>query len=271
MRSLTFVTAVFLAWLAGAGRSPGAILASVPMGGTMVHAIILYDAAAARIDARVEPFVPQLTPLDVPSPADSFSPADPWFACLDPSQRGLAFNRQYGFVMDAASDIVPQGVGIWIRATSRTPGLELYRYRSSAGATSWEPMFGFGGSTNVLLWNLSMFHPAVAAPAENGTHSASFEAFAVDLASGATITAIAAGSFTLNWTNVASARPRLEVARGPILRWPAAATNYVLESAGSHSGPWEVSPDRPVVDNGAFSLALTATNPCQFYRLRRVP
>jgi hypothetical protein len=131
------IAAVFM--LFSIPTASAAVLTAVPMGGAMVHANVLYNAANQRLDVHVETTVPLLTPLDVSNPADNFAMGDPWFDSLDPSARGLAFNRQYGFVMDANTDPVPADMGIWIRLVSCSPGLEFYRDRSSAMTASRAP------------------------------------------------------------------------------------------------------------------------------------
>jgi hypothetical protein len=257
--------------LASGGLSQAAELTSVPMGGSMVHANVAYHAAQNRLEAHMESVVPQLTPLDVSSPADSFAPADPWFSCLDPTQQGQAFNRQYGFVMDASTDTLPAGTGISIRMLSRTPGVSTYRYRSSAGARSWDPIFGTAGSTNLFQWNLSMFHPAIAAPPTNGTHSATFEAFLVNTNTGQEVAAIAPAPFTLNWTIVPSAR-ELHLAPDHVLTWGVSATNYVLECTDSLAAPsWMTMTNVPVVRDGKCAVTMECTGTTRFYRLRRLP
>jgi hypothetical protein len=85
--------------------------------------------------------VPQLTPLLVSNPGDSFDPADPWFGALDPSAQGKAFSRCYGFVMDAMADPLPAGTQIWIRKLSGSAGLSAYRYQETA-PRALQPIFG---------------------------------------------------------------------------------------------------------------------------------
>jgi len=257
--------------LLSVATASAAVLTAVPMGGAMVHANVLYDAANQRLDVHVEPPAPRLTPLDVTNPADNFAVGDPWFDCLDPSARGLAFNRQYGFVMDANTDPVPADMGIWIRLISCSPGLEFYRYRSSAGGKSWDPLFGTSSSTNLFIWNLAMFHPAIAAPPAVGSAAAVFEAIAVDLNNGQLLAAIAPGRFTLEWSLVPSARPRLRLERDLLLCWPASATNYVLESAPACSTTWTPVPTSPVIQEGQCLVPLAPIEFMRLYRLRRSP
>ncbi len=133
--------------------APAALLAatltSVPMQGDMIMPMISYHAAAGSLTVNVDPTVPQLTPLLISNPGDSFDPADPWYDALDPSCQGLAFSRRYGFTMDMASDPLPAGTAIWIRKLASTPGLGAYLCRSSS-PKAWTPIFGTAGSTNAL-------------------------------------------------------------------------------------------------------------------------
>jgi len=154
---------------------------------------------------------------------------------------------------------------------SHTPGLEFFRYRSSAQGKSWEPIFGTANSTSVFEWTLLMFHPAVCAAPTNGTATATFEAFAVDSASGLPLTTIAPGSFTLNWTIVPSARPVLELGPDLALRWPASATNYVLVSAEGCGGPWTAHPGTPLTVGTNKVLTINPTGTSRFFRLLRDP
>jgi hypothetical protein len=266
----TLFTATLLAFLSAA-TSPAAVLTTVPMGGGMVHVNLLYNATDHRLEAAVEPVIPRLAPLDVTNPADSFVPADPWFGLLDPSQGGLAFNRQYGIVQAPGSDPVPADKGIWVRWLSCTPGLCFYRYRST-DPKAFEPIFGTAGATNVFPWSLSMFHPAVVAPPKDGTHTATFEAFVVNLPTGLPDPGFASAQFTLNWTIVPSARPTLALGNDHVLRWAASATNYVLEASDSTgAGTWWNVEATPVISGNFYELPIEPTGTGQFYRLRRVP
>lgn len=269
MKSNQFLRMFLLAAFTHMPWAGAAVLGTVPMGGPMVHVTISYSAGQNTLTARVDPMPTQLTPFDVTNPNDNFAPGDPWFSCLDPSACGLAFNRQYGLVVDALTDPLPLNTGIWIRCLSATPGLGFYYYRSTE-PKNWAPMFGTLGSTNVWPWSLAMFHPAVTAPAVNCTHSANFEAFAVDLITGLQVSSIAPAGFTLTWSDVASGRPTLQLGPDLVLAWPGAATNYVLEASSSPmSGNWQVVTNTPILNSGRYTLPLGSTNPAQFYRLRR--
>jgi len=247
-----------------------AVLTSVSMQGSMVHVGFSYNAAASELHVHVDAGTPQLTPLDISHPGDSFDPADPWHPSLDPSQQALAFNRQYGFVMDGASDPLPANAGVWIRLLSSTPGLEAYTYRATP--PTWTPMFGTAGSTNLLEWNLFMFHPAFVAPPVNGSHSASFEAFVVDLGTGEPVSGIAPALFTLNWTSVEGTRPTLSIANAVVLSWSTNASGYALESSDSGlSGTWSPVTNAPVLLEGRNAVVLPPSAAVQMFRLTQTP
>lgn len=180
------------------------VLTSVPMQGPMVHVSIKYTVSGGttNLTTTTDPITPVLTPLTISNPGDSFSAFDPWFGDLDPSTNGDAFNRQYGFVLDGTSDLLPTGYGIWIRQDSASPGLSAHLYRASPA--TWDPMFGTGGSSDTLQWNLGMFHPAYSAPGVPGAHSANYTAFVVD--GGGTPTGVAE-NFTLTWSAVGIPEP----------------------------------------------------------------
>jgi hypothetical protein len=248
-----------------------ATLTNVPMQGGMVMPMLAYHAGDGSLRVQVDPAVPQLTPLLVSNAGDTFDPADPWYGCLDPRAEGLAFSRRYGFVMDAATDPLPAGTAIWIRKLSGSPGLEAYRYRNTE-PKAWEPIFGTNGSTNALQWNGMMFHPGFTAPPGTGMASATFEAFLVDSGTGLAVPGANTGPFTLNWTVVPDGRPDLDIALRLVIAWPAAATNYVLESADTlPSGQWTLVETAPVIVDGQSAVVLESGAAKKFYRMRLAP
>ena len=92
---------------AAALAAQAAVLTSVPMQGGMVMPALSYSASEGTLRVMVDPTIPQLTPLLVSHPGDSFDPADRWFDALDPSRQGLAFSKRYGFVMATVTDPLP--------------------------------------------------------------------------------------------------------------------------------------------------------------------
>ena len=171
------------------------------MQGSMVMPELSYYAADGALYVTMDPTIPQLTPLLVSNPGDSFDPADPWFDALDPSRQGLAFSRRYGFVMGTATDQLPAGTGIWIRKLSGSAQLGFYRAHAMSLPHRWEPIFGTAGTTNVFAWSGTMFHPCVTAPPGTDTYEATFEAFLVNTNTGVEVPNSSTGPFTLNWTS----------------------------------------------------------------------
>ena len=86
------VSAVSLTVGAISGRA--ATLTNVPFVGGMLMPMVSYSASERMIHVMMPTEVPQLTPLMVSNPGDSFDPADPWFGALDPSAQGNAFSRR---------------------------------------------------------------------------------------------------------------------------------------------------------------------------------
>lgn len=245
-------------------------LSVVPMQGAMVHINLGYSAATNQVTVHVDASVPVLTPLLLSHPPDWFNTNDPWYAFIDPAASGLAFNRQYGIVLDAASDPIPAGQGLWIRQLGATPGLASYTYRSSGTNKVWQPMFGTAGSTNLLKWSLMMFHPAYTAPAEIDGHAADYEAFLVDTATEAPVPGVATAVFSLAWTSVG---PEVHIRNGaggmPEACWPVCLTNFAVEHASSPDGAWDPLPGVPAVSDGWCSVPLAPGQDGPFLRLRR--
>ena len=264
--------AAWVVWAAGVVVSASAAtLTNVPMQGGMVMVMLSYDAGSGGLMAMAPMDVPQLTPLLVSNPGDGFDRADPWYDCLDPSRQGLAFSRRFGFTMDVNSDALPAGTAIWIRMLSSSPGLEAYRYRSTA-PKAWQPIFGTDGSTNALQWDGSMFHPGFAAPPGTGTNTATFEAFLLNTATGQPVPGTDTGPFTFNWTVVPDGRPTLSVAAKLAITWPSSATNYVLEAADSlPASNWTQVTNTPVLLDGQPAVVLDPSQASKFFRMRLGP
>ncbi|MFO1497147.1 MAG: hypothetical protein U1G07_01900 [Verrucomicrobiota bacterium] len=247
-----------------------AILTNVPMQGTMVMPVVKHDATQGRLAVTIDPAVPQLTPLLVSNPEDHFDQADPWFSSLDPGAEGLAFSRRYGFVMDAASDPLPNGTAIAIRKSASSAGLEIFRYRSSVPKV-WEPIFGTAGSSDTFDWDGMMFHPCVTAPSGTNNHWARFEAFLTESDSGRALPETTTGEFELHWTNRLDGRPRLAIAPKVAITVPA-ASGWALESADHlRAADWLLVTNAPVLLDGVPTVVLDAKDVTRFYRMRRSP
>lgn len=259
-----------LATITPLGRA--AVLPSVPSamgnGALMKHLKFSYDDSPPQILVVTNSAVPQLTPLDVGHPGDSFDPGDPWYGTLDPSQRGQAFNNQFGFLYD---EIVPRppNTTIWFRFIASSPGVEFYQYMASP--KMWTPIFGTAGSTSVLPWNAAMFHPFAATEPANGTAWALLEAFLANTITGEDVPGVAPVRFTLNWTNVASAT-ELSIANAVVITWSTNATNYTLHSAPDLSSTnWTPVTNEPVVMEGKNAVVLPPVEPQQVFRLINTP
>lgn len=249
-----------------------AVLTAVPMQGGMVMPMVSYHAGDGRLHVMMPTEIPQLTPLLISHPGDSFDPADPWFDTLDPSRQGASFSRRYGFVMDPMSDLLPPGTQMWIRKLSGPPELGFHRYSASA-PKAFEPIFGTGGVTNALYWNGMMFHPVVAAPPGTNSYTAVFELYLLNTVSGAEIANSSSGPLGLEWTNVPDGRPALSLAPGIIVAWPASTpTNWVLESASAvNASQWTLVTNTPVILDGQPRVVLEPSGAARYLRMRYVP
>ena len=243
-------------------------ITDVPMQGTMIMPKFSYNAIDGSLSVHLGSKVPQLIPLSVSNPADNFDPAAPWFSDLDPSEKGLSFSRRYGFVMDTASDILPEGVAIWIRKISGSPGIDCH------DPDTWEPLFGTAGSTNVLYWDSTMYHPAFAAVPGTNTFAAEFEGFLMNTTSGTPLPGGSSGPFTLRWTNSPDGRPQLAIKEnaGFALQWPASITNYVLEATETLvATDWTGITNAPILVESNWTVTVNASSPAKLFRLRRSP
>jgi len=260
------------ALLLGTALSHAAILTSVPMQGGMAMPMVSYNAAAGRLHVMMPPEIPQLTPLLVSNPSDSFDPADPWFDALDPSRQGASFSRRYGFVMDAASDPLPAGTQMWIRKLSGPPELGVYRYSGSA-PKALEPTFGTAGTTNARAWNGMMFHPVFSAPPGTNDLTATFDLYLFDTTTGQEVANSDSGPLEFTWTNVPDGRPALSTSQRIVIAWPSATTaNWVLESVNPlNATSWSVVTNAPVTVDGQPCVVLHGVAAQQYFRMRYVP
>jgi len=257
---------------AGAQGVSAAILTQVPMQGSMAMPMVSYHADDGMIHMMMPMSVPQLTPLLVSNPSDSFDPADPWFSALDPSAQGAAFSRRYGFVMDSMTDTLPGNTQMWIRKLTGPADLKFYRYADTA-PKALAPIFGTDGATNALYWNGMMFHPVVAAPPGTNGYTATFEVYLVNTTTGEEVANSSSGTLTFNWTNVSDGRPALSLAQKIVVAWPSATvTNWVLESASAvTSTTWNSVTNTPVTVDGQPCVILDRNATQQFFRMRYVP
>jgi hypothetical protein len=267
----TFLLGCAVPVLAGAQFIQAAVLTTVPMQGGMVMPMVAYHADHGHLHVTMDPAVPQLTPLLVSNPGDSFASTDPWYYALDPNQEGRAFSRRYGFVMDSMTDALPVGTAIWIRKLSSTPGLGAYRYQTTA-PKAFQPIFGTDGSTNAMQWNGMMFHPTFTAPPGTNAFTAAFEAFLVNTNAGLEVPDSGSGPFVLEWTTVPDGRPALSIGSRMVIAWPASATNCVLESADAMpSSNWTRVTNSPVMLDGQAAVILDGGAAQKFFRMSLTP
>jgi len=272
MNVRTFIP--FLTFIASANilhlQAQETLLSSVPMQGGMVMPAIRYIADHGHLMITLPSETPHLTPLEESYPGIHFSPNSPWYEDLDPDHEGKAFNRQYGFVMDGTSDLLPLGTAIWIQLVNADLGLEAYTYRRiNESEQTWEPMFGTKGSSKVFEWDMRMFHPAFVAPQGSGPLSAEFEAFVVDLNTMERKIEIGGVFFTLLWTAEHSdILPDLEIAQRIVLRWLQPVGHSHLQSTMDlQSGDWQSMPQSPVMIDGYATVILDSTYKGMFFRL----
>lgn len=255
----------------GVSSAQAATLTGVPMQGMMAMPMVAYHASEGHLRVMMPAEAPQLTPLLVSNPGDSFAPGDPWCDFLDPSRQGLSFSRRYGFVMDGMSDPLPANTAIWLRKLSGPPELGLYRYSGSA-PKAWQPIFGTAGTTNALYWNTDMFHPGITAPPGTNPLTATFEAFLVDTNSNTEVPGSSSGPLLFNFTNVSDGRPALNLAQKIVVAWPATAANWVLEAADTlPSSDWTTVTNTPVTVDGQPAVVLDSTVAKKFFRMRHTP
>lgn len=243
----------------------------VPMQGAMSHVDVEYadhdDEPHFHLHVSAEP--PILAPLVVSHPGTQFDPKSPWFADLDPSTVGAAFNRQYGFVVDPASVTLPADRSIRIRMLSSTEGLRVYRHRETPA--TWEPVFGTDGSPDWVEWNLAMWHPAFVIDADHrGEVTATLEIYIVDELEEETGTA---ETFVLTWNTAPQLRLDVNAAGGTgvfDVAVPASWTGFTLHLERSTDFT-EWTSVASVVSNGEKALRFGDPNPPAqnaFYRVR---
>jgi hypothetical protein len=183
----------------------GAILTTVPMqgnfpaqGNPMVHVSILFrNQSVNTFGVSIDPIIPQLTPLTISNPDDSFDSADPWAQPLE----GKAFSRRYGFVLDGESDNLPLNTTLRIRQIQTSDNLNVYYLRSTT-PKEFTGIFGTQGSDTTWSWNLAMFHPTYVVPGEIGTYQAKYEIFLANVLTNLPQDGYTPMSFTLNLTAV---------------------------------------------------------------------
>jgi hypothetical protein len=251
--------------------SEAATLTTVPMQGGMLMPMITYSNSTGRLQVMMPMSAPQLTPLLVSNPSDSFAPGDPWFAALDPGAQGLSFSRRYGFVIGAGSETLPEGAAIWIRKVSGPADLAAYRYMGSE-PKMFEPIFGTAGTSNALYWDGMMFHPTFAAPPGTTTYQAVFEAYLMDTNTNVEVPNTSTPPMLFTFGNLPDGRPDVGLALKFAVTWDTAVTNWAVESSPTMTGTnWTLVTNTAVLVDGESAVILPGAEPGRFYRMRRLP
>lgn len=269
MKKNILIAVLAVVYASGASAT---VLTNVPMQGSMAMPMVSYNSGSGVIEVMMPMSIPQLTPLLVSNPSDSFNPADPWFSAVDPSAGGASFSRRYGFMMDMMTDPLPANTQIWIRKLSGPAELKFYRYRDTA-PKAFEAIFGTDSTTNALYWNGMMFHPCVTAPPGTNGYTATFEIYLVDTTTGQDVPGSSSGVLTFDFTNVSDGRPTLTLAEKVIIAWPSATTtNWVVESAASVNAPtWNTLTNTPTTVDGQSAVVVEKNATQQFFRMKYVP
>lgn len=247
-------------------------LESVPMQGGMMHVEFEYHADHFGLHVHIPDALPLALALSESHPDNQFIEGDPWFHDLDPRHNGQAFNRQFGFVMSANSDLLPVGQSIRIRGVSMSPGLKAFKYRGS-NPKEWSPLFQPENADSDLIWNLAMFHPAFVMPNVPGEYSAELEAQVIDDATGEPVAAVAALPFTLTLQvpGEPTEIPELSIGERMVLSWPMDGGQYIVEYADSPDAEvWTHLHVTPVDWNGEKVVLLEAAEGRRFFRLSKM-
>lgn len=197
---------VFAAWSAVTYTASAAVLINLPTPmaqGGMIH--INVSLQGSSLFADVDSGTPELRPLSMWSPGDTFSPTSPWYTTLDPQQSGGLFNSQFGLVIDGTlSDPLPPGARILIGISSASPGLETYRWRNNAPQL-FDAILGTGGSDAEWDWstvNHGMMHPMFVAPSGTSGALSTTLTFTLADASGVPLAGYTGTSAVLDFTSI---------------------------------------------------------------------
>ncbi len=177
--------------------SQAAELNSVGQMMPMIHINIDFNSFNDELSVHVDSGVPQMQPLSVASPGDSFNPAAPWYTTLDPSQEGLAWTRRYGFV--ATNDPAPEGLSFWVDLDVTTMGLEAYFTRTEPDM--FTPIFGTDGSSTLWEFPNTMIHPVFAGDPTVASYVLTGTIYVGD-SEGVAAAGYNSAAFTLNFTSV---------------------------------------------------------------------
>lgn len=169
------------------------IAAMPPMGGSMIMPSVLYSDVTKSLsvsgieDDNGNPI--SAVPVLTPHPEFEILPGSLYAPLKD-----QAYNRQYGWNMDSASDPFPTGKAIWFEVISSTQGLKVY------DRMSYAPILEAPGAR--WLWSRSMAHNAYAVEPQLGSFSATYQLYIGDPTTGAPDPAYSGTQVTLNWTSI---------------------------------------------------------------------
>lgn len=169
--------------------------------GGMIHINVAYNEVSGLLTADPEPGTPELKPLSVWSPGDSFDPASPWYATLDPSQAAGLFNSQFGMVMSGESDDLPENSKLIVHLLSATPGMQIYQWKNNA-PQAFDGMLGTNGSAAAFDWNMFMTHPMIVMSAGSSGSATATLSFTLSDANGVALPGHAPAQATLNFNVV---------------------------------------------------------------------
>lgn len=174
----------FILLLLAAASASAAVLTTIPspmVQGGMIHINVVFDETAKEFSVHVDSGTPELKPLSLWSPGNTFDPSDPWYHPLNTSEQARLFNSQYGFLLDVGmSDPIPAGKSIGIRLLTGTTGLESYFYKGT-DPKEFQPLFS--PSHDYVLWSGTMWHTVFTMPFATAYESgvaAQFEFFLAD-------------------------------------------------------------------------------------------
>lgn len=196
----------FLAACAAVPSTQAAVLGTLPspvQQGGMIHINVSLqgDGLVVHLDSGT----PVIQPLAEWNPGDTFDPASPWYAALDPTQSAGSFNSQYGLLIDAGeTDPLPEGSKIMVGWVSGTAGIEVYQWKNTA-VQAFNPILGTGGSSLQWDWsavNHGMMHPMFVMPAGSSGNASATLSFTLADSTGTPLAAYEATNATLNFTVV---------------------------------------------------------------------
>jgi len=171
--------------------SASMIMLDIKIDGTNVVVLDTFGNPWAALTGADRPVLRPLTGTDAFDPA-----ATSYYNALN----GKAYNYQYGWGNElfAQGSPLPAGDKIWIELISQSDGLNTY------ARSSYTPIFGTGGTSNIWKWNemMQMSHNAYTVTPGYGEWSATYNVYLGDATSGAAISGYGSDTVTLTWTSI---------------------------------------------------------------------